>query len=173
MDRVSDGGRVWREKLAPILNSLGIIVMNPCDKPYEGAVENDEGRAIRREFKKKGHLEVVERFIAPIRDMDLHMVNVSDFLIISVDIQVHMCGSYEELTVAHQQKKPILSWVQQGRNETPDWLLSKLPASSFFSTIEDLVDHLRVVNGASVCPPGWYTPKFSMLYDPKVLGELC
>ena len=33
MDRVPDGGVGWRNRISPILKSIGVTVLNPCDKP--------------------------------------------------------------------------------------------------------------------------------------------
>ncbi len=33
MDRVPDGGVGWRNRITPMLKSLGVTVFDPCDKP--------------------------------------------------------------------------------------------------------------------------------------------
>ena len=42
MDRVPDGGAGWRDKITPLLKKMGVVVLNPCDKPSEIGKE-DEG----------------------------------------------------------------------------------------------------------------------------------
>ena len=42
MDRVPDGGAGWRDKITPLLERMGVVVLNPCDKPSEIGKE-DEG----------------------------------------------------------------------------------------------------------------------------------
>lgn len=169
MDRVADGGVLWRRRMTPILNQLGVIVMDPCIKPYDGAVESDQGRENRRHLKQQGYLAEVAAIMKEIRCMDLKMVDASDFLICYINTDVHMCGSYEEITLANRQKKPVLCWVEQGRNHTPDWLLGMLPTEMFFSTELELIDYLKWVDKSEKTPKRWYTPHFHMLYDKNVL----
>lgn len=169
MDRIEGGGIQWRQEITPLLNAKGVVVMNPCDKPYVGAVESLKTRKKRHEEKAKGNLNAVAEVMKPVCDTDIHMVNVSDFLIVSIDMSVHMCGSYEEISIANFQNKPILCWVRQGRNEAPDWLLGRLPLEFFFSSVEEIIDYLGWVNKTSLISKRWFTPKYDMLYDPAVL----
>lgn len=174
MDRVQDGGVVWRQHLTPCLNRMGIVVMNPCEKPYVGAVESHQDRTKRKSLKKAGRLEECGKHMKDVCDMDLHMVNVSDFLVASIDLDVHLCGSYEEIFRANMLMKPVLCWVRQGRAHTPDWLLGRLPHQFFFDTVDALLDYLRHVDESPVIETfgRWFTPCFSMLYDPEVLAPL-
>lgn len=174
MDRVPDGGVEWRERITPMLNSMGVVVMNPCNKPFHMPSEDFDNRRVRHDHKRNGQLEATRRIMKRIRTSDLRMVDISDFIIASIDVDVHMCGSYEEITTANRQKKPVLCWVQQGRQMTPDWLLGMLPSEFFFDTVHGLLDYLRHVHSAPQVKTyrRWYFPKFEMLYSPTVLGAL-
>ena len=44
MDRVPDGGTGWRDKITPLLERMGVIVLNPCDKPSEVGKEDKDTR---------------------------------------------------------------------------------------------------------------------------------
>ena len=44
MDRVPDGGVVWREDITPQLKELGVGVLDPCKKPSEYATEDQNTR---------------------------------------------------------------------------------------------------------------------------------
>ena len=157
MDRVADGGVEWRENITPFLNSLGIVVFNPCDKPLndEGlaALETAESRAARESAKKAGDLKRAAREMKPIRATDLRMVDITDFLIVNIDINVHACGTYEEVTTANRQRKPILIHVEGGRVNTPDWLLAVLGEKAVddmtFDNWGDMKDYLNVINSCN------------------------
>jgi hypothetical protein len=173
MDRVSDGGVVWRRQATPCLNELGVVVFDPCNKPFEGAVESDQKRQERRTLKLAGDLAGVRETMRPIRRMDLHMVDICDFLVVSIDINVHACGTYEEITLANRQKKPVLCWVQPDMVATPDWLIAMLPPHYFFPTVSGILSYLSHIDSADeVFDPRWYTPIFDMLYNERVLGKL-
>ena len=157
MDRVADGGVEWRENITPFLNSLGIVVFNPCDKPLKGeglaALETAESRAARESAKKAGDLKRAAREMKPIRATDLRMVDITDFLIVNIDINVHACGTYEEVTTANRQRKPILIHVEGGRVNTPDWLLAVLGEKAVddmtFDNWGDMKDYLNVINSCN------------------------
>ena len=51
MDRVADGGIEWRERITPFLESLGMVVLNPCCKPIDIGVEEVEERQQRKKWK--------------------------------------------------------------------------------------------------------------------------
>lgn len=166
MDRVADGGVTWRREITPLLNAMGVVVLDPCNKPFEGAVEDDQGRSRRRELKKAGKYGATAKIIKEIRTMDLRMVDISDFLVVCIDVSVHACGTYEEITTANRQKKPVLIWCVQGKSDAPDWLFGMLPHQHIFGTMGALMEYLRRVDGAAESPRTyrrWYFPKYEML----------
>jgi len=59
---------------------------------------------------------------------------------------VHACGTYEEITVANSQKKPVLVWCQQGKSNAPNWLFFMLPHQHIFGSLNDLLEYLLKVH---------------------------
>ena len=86
-----------------------------------------------------------------IRNVDLRMVDISDFIIANIDLDVHACGTYEEIVTANRQKKPIIVRMKQGKSHAPDWLLGMLGSSHnmIFETLLDTflteVDHIQTL----------------------------
>tara|TARA_R110000824_G_C15125370_1_gene668507 strand:+ start:470 stop:1021 length:552 start_codon:yes stop_codon:yes gene_type:complete len=146
MDRVSDGGVGWRRKITPQLRALGVTVLDPCDKPAEVVREDDKTRSNIQAFKIREEYDRIREDYAVIRTLDLRCVDVSDFIIASIDINVHACGTYEEISVANSQKKPILIWCQQGKVNAPNWLFFMLPHQHIFGSINDLLEYLSRVD---------------------------
>ena len=122
MVRVPDGGVVWRDKITPLLESKGVVVLNPCDKPVEVGIEDASTRASIEELKDKGEYGKIKKDYGVIRTLDLRCVDISDFIIASIDIDVHACGTYEEIALANSQKKTVLICCQQGKRFPPNWL---------------------------------------------------
>ena len=159
MDRAADAGVGWRRRIRWTLNDLGIQWLDPTRKPIDIGVEDDASRARRSEAKKGGDLDYVRDEMKPIRCVDLRMVDVCDFLVVYLDLDVHACGTYEEIFLANRQKKPVFICVEQGKYSVPDWLCAALPHCYFHSTWEDLYDHVEQVayDPAFVDPYGrWY-----------------
>ena len=72
MDRVPDGGVVWRDKITPLLESKGVVVLNPCDKPVEVGIEDASTRASIEELKEKLERQINNRKKEEIRKRE-HM----------------------------------------------------------------------------------------------------
>ena len=89
MDRVPDGGVGWRNRISPILKSIGVTVLNPCDKPVEVGLEDANTRSEIDILKKTKNYSAIRKQYGVIRTLDLRCVDISDFIIASVDTNVH------------------------------------------------------------------------------------
>lgn len=149
MDRVADGGVGWRDKISDFLEDRGVIVFNPCKKEeiLRGyGVEDAENRKKRHNQKVASNYESLVKDIKKIRSTDLRMVDIVDFYVVNIDVDVHACGTYEEITTANRQKKPILIHVEQGKKGCPDWLFGMIPHEHIFTDWECLHDYLDNVD---------------------------
>jgi hypothetical protein len=143
MDRVTDGGIGWRQDLIESLKDLGILGLDPTRKPIDIGVEDLENRALRQKAKCAGDYEFVRSQMKQIRPVDLRMVDIADFIVVNLDLEVHACGTYEELYWGNRMKKPILVRIEQGIEHTPDWLFGVLPFEMIFSTWDEVKTYLR------------------------------
>jgi len=146
MDRAKDAGIGWRRNTMWSQNHLGVQWLDPTRKPIDIGVEDLASRNRRREHKKAGRLGPVVDEMKPIRRVDLRMVDICDFIIVNLDLDIHACGTYEEIFLANRQKKPILVHIEQGKNNVPDWLLGTLPAEHIFDSWDDLYEYLNRVD---------------------------
>lgn len=149
MDRAVDGGVSWRNKITPALESMGIIVFDPANKPINIAIESDCNRTLRAQMKKDGQYDKLAEEIRVIRRVDLRMVDITDYTIVSLDIDQHPTGTYEELFLANREKKPVLVWNVHGKQNTPDWLFGVIPHEHIFSTAEELISYLQNINNGT------------------------
>lgn len=145
MDRAPDAGVGWRREIRHTLVELQILWLDPTRKPIQVGVENDASRELRRQSKSLGNYTAVAREMKPIRCVDLRMVDICDFLVVNLDLDIHACGTYEEIFLANRQKKPIFVHIEQGKGAAPDWLFGTLPHDYFHTTWESLHDHIRYV----------------------------
>lgn len=146
MDRVVDGGVSWRNKITPAIEEFGVKIINPCDKPIYGVKENDETRWWIEYYKETGQFNKIKEKFGVIRNADLRCVDISDFIIAHIDLNVHACGSYEEIVTANRQKKPVLIWCEQGKHSAPNWLFFMLPHEHIFGSLTELIEYLSFVN---------------------------
>lgn len=148
MDRVKDGGVGWRNEIGAWLRTRGVIVLDPCNKPIDIGIEDAENRQRRHELKLAGDYKAVARDMKIIRCVDLRMVDLADALVVNLDVEVHACGTYEELFLANREKKPVILRVEQGKNSVPDWLLGTVPDELIFSTWEEVHAYLHHIDSA-------------------------
>jgi hypothetical protein len=143
MDRVEDGGVEWRRQLRYQHDDLKIVWLDPTDKPIDLGVEDNESRERRRQAKALGQYDTVTNEINPIRRVDLRMVDISDWLAVNIDLDVHACGTLEEVFLANRQKKPILVHIEQGKCNAPDWLFATIPHQLIFDNWFQMGDYIR------------------------------
>ena len=129
-----------------MLKSMGVTVLNPCDKPVEVGIEDSQTRSEIERLKSSRQYDKIRKTYGVIRTLDLRCVDISDFIIASIDINVHACGTYEEVAVANSQKKPVLIWCQQGKENAPNWLFFMLPHQHIFGSLDELLQYLANVH---------------------------
>jgi len=148
MDRVPDRGATWREGITPFLEQMGIIVFNPMNKSIDKGLEDYSAHIIKKELKDSRRYDDLAAMMKTIRAVDLRMVDISDFLIVNLDITTHPCGTLEEIFWANRQKKPIIVHMEQGKEHTPDWLFGTIPHQMIFSTWEEVKKYLVHIHNA-------------------------
>ena len=84
-----------------------------------------------------------------IRNVDLRMVDISDFLIVNIDLDIYPCGTMEEIFLGNREKKPIILHMKQGKQNTPDWLFGAIPHQLIFSSWEEIRGYLTHINTSS------------------------
>lgn len=146
MDRVVDRGAGWRDNISPFLEELGISVFNPLKKPTNIGVEDNNVAQYKKYLKQHNQYDELSQIMKTIRAVDLRMVDISDFLIVNLDIDTHPCGTLEEIFWANRQKKPILIHMVQGKQHAPDWLFGTIPHQFIFDSWTDLKDYLLLIN---------------------------
>ena len=157
MDRVEDRGVEWRNDIQQFLWNMNIGVLNPCDKPLDWGIENEDSRKWRWDSRSKaetlytqGHhheshkiCEAVHESMRDIVGSDFRCVDKADFIILYIDLDVHMCGSYNEQTTACLQRKPVVIYCKQGKFHTPDWLWGICQHEMFFSAWQEVKDFIK------------------------------
>ena len=159
MDRVEDRGVEWRIDIEQFLQGMDIGVLNPCNKPLDWGVEDEDARMWRKESILKaeklwnnGHLHESHKICKAIHEQmrdivgsDLRCVDHCHFVILHVDLAVHSCGSYNEQTHACLQRKPVIVHCKQGKHHVPDWLWGICQHEMFFSTwdhVKQYIEHM-------------------------------
>jgi hypothetical protein len=152
MSFASDGGVGWRQYFTKKLkeNNINVFVIDPTSKPHvtkEGI--NNEVEYCKK-LKEEGKWQDLVDFVKIYRHHDLKYTDCCDCLIIKIDKDIHMCGSYDELFVAERQQKPILAIVKDGLYGLPDWLFAVIKLENIFETEDKCIEYLTKINNGQV-----------------------
>ena len=150
IDRANDLGTAWRSEIQVTLKDrFGVNVYNPLEKPIDIGIEDAASRERRKLLKKSKHFAEFAEEIKLIRRVDLRMVDKADFLICYIDLDVFMCGTFEECSLANRQKKPVIIFCKQGVENIPDWLFGMLPYQLFFNNAEEVIQYLESIDNGT------------------------
>jgi nucleoside 2-deoxyribosyltransferase len=136
----SDGGRLWRRKLAPFLrDELGHRVYDPAEDEKKNLT--DEEALHFREWKGTD-FERFRRVVRKIIQFDLDLIeNKADYIIchwddVAASSGASSGGTPAELTVAHRQGIPVYLVTPLPANQISGWMLAC--ADEVFASIDEL-----------------------------------
>ena len=76
---------------------------------------------------------------------DLRLIDISDFIIVNLEIDKPTFGTMHELVVATQQKKPIFLSVND-KKRTPLWLIGLVKPKYIYSGIGDVIRKIKDID---------------------------
>jgi len=143
----------WRLEIGEFLKRLGVVVLDPTNKPIDIGIENKE-----RQIAVKGYYDEFSRLMKEIRCVDLRMVDIADFLIVNIDLRIYSVGTWEELFWANRCKKPIIVRCAQGKIDAPPWLFGTIPHQFIMDDWDEVKDYLDKVDKGFLGESGdrWY-----------------
>jgi hypothetical protein len=165
MDKALDNGVGWRKMIKPILQNIGICVLDPTDKPIMKGLEDIESRKNRENLLKEGKYRDFGSQVKLLRIIDLRMTDLVDFLVVYYNKDIPTCGTYEEIFRSNISKKPILICVEGGKNNLPHWMFGVLPHEFIFNNWDELISYLKYVDESEVEPPHFKRWTFFTKYD--------
>ena len=139
MDECPDLGRDWRIDIQRFLWGLRCGVLNPCDKAINVGVEDEELHLRLNKLREliqynervncntlvNDCYDEIEKLMNPVVSIDFAMVDRADFIVMFIDRDVHMCGTYAEETLAVSQKKPVVMCCKQGKHAIPNFCFKR------------------------------------------------
>lgn len=142
IDESKTTAHIWRKEISEFLWKHDIGVFNPCDKPT-GPPEDENFVDYVNSIKESGNFDRANEVMYPVIKADLHMVDLSNFVIAAIDKDIHLCGSYCEISYSTLEKKPVIIWCPQGKAAVPNWLFGfGLRHEMFFETLEEVKNYI-------------------------------
>lgn len=149
MDYAPDGGKMWREKISPILKNKGVVVLDPCNKPLKDYPPEIYVKQQVDKLKEEEKFDEVANYRF-VRNTDLRLVDISDFLIAYIDLDIFTTGTWDEIFTGNSQKKAILVVCKQGKKKAPNWLFWTIPHQHIFSSFEELLEYLEGIDDGTI-----------------------
>jgi nucleoside 2-deoxyribosyltransferase len=144
---LQDDGIGWRNNLTPKLEELGLIVDDPCKKTINGLGEVKEDKIKFNRLLEERKIQELKELFYPIVRKDLRSVDKSDFIIVVYDPTIHMCGTIAEIILSHEQRKPILMYIDPEKfTKTNPWILTYVKTSCVFDNWDNMLKYLNVIN---------------------------
>ena len=144
MDDVEDRGKIWRNHIKSWLWDMGIGVLCPFDKPMMYSENEDDQWHNEIAFLKfSGRYQLAHDKMRSVAADDYRMVDKADALILYIDKEAHMCGSYHENCMAAYQRKPVIVCCKQGVAEIPNWVFSVCRHEMFFDNWDSVKRYIK------------------------------
>lgn len=143
-----DNGRNWRSefKHKALQKGCKFTILDPTDKPTGLGEHVNEERDYAEVFRENEQWDDLTKYVKRYRRIDLRMVDLSDIFIMYVNVDIHTCGTYQEMTFAESQRKPILAIIHGGKKKAPDWLFAVVNHNEMFATVDECVNYLTSIN---------------------------
>ena len=154
IDRIEDSGIQWRINLKnkAIEKGLEIKWLDPCDKPEWLGSEVGTEKSLTKKLINEGKWQEAREYVKKFRHFDLRAVDISDFMIVKIDIKTHICGTYDEIFTAEDQLKPILVIMGEGqkKEDIPTWLISFINEDNIFESEDECINYLVKINNGEI-----------------------
>jgi nucleoside 2-deoxyribosyltransferase len=148
IDHAEDDGVGWRKELTPWLESKGVTVLDPTDKKTSNTHYNEIGeeQLNLKKLRDMGRYHELREAMKPIVLADLRMVEVSDFVIVYLDPEIGMCGTWEELFISLRQHKPTLVVINGGKKAMNYWMFGRMNPDFIFENFEEMKTYLESID---------------------------
>ena len=140
----------WRDYMTSELNKLGVVVLSPLEKNF--VVHFDEGEESHvklKQMREEGRYDEVSEHMSKIVGKDLRLIDVSDFVIVNIEIDKPTFGTIHELVVANQQKKPIFLCVND-KKRCPLWLLGLINHHYIYDDLNVIINILNKIDKGEI-----------------------
>ena len=163
----------WRVRMKAFLQSLGVTVFDPWEKPRVRGLHEyglEDTNTIKRrdtwsfDATKEGakrRAELAEYFWETMH-LDLRMVDLSDFVVVYCPTNIYSVGTVHEIVVAREQHKPVLLVSSPVLFPALMQLEEALAGSKdLLALLADAKRELTVKENPSGIPSLWYMPLIS------------
>lgn len=162
MEHDPTNGVQWRQRITEFLQRFGVDVQDPTCKPFDIGIEDLENKEAHARWRANGEWDKIAQAMKVIRQVDLRMVDTSDFIITYLPPGVNTCGTWEEVFTANRSKRPIL--ICCPKQHVPGWLFGVIPHRYFFEDWVAIQEYLTSIDAGEVDDPKrWLFPDYKRI----------
>ena len=147
IDFVEDLGADWRDMMEIYLRSRNVRPLNPLKPIFHGSGTMDVKRPEIARLQKEEKWEELREAVKPIVRWDLRAIDLSSFVVCNYNVDIHQCGTYDEIFTANgDQCKPVLFQMNGQKNRLPKWMYGRFPHQHMFNSWEELKDYINRID---------------------------
>lgn len=145
------GAEGWRDFVKQRLSPIGVNILSPVDTKFLGyPVESRDDILRMKRERRNGNLDTVSEYMKRVIRKDLRLIDLSDFVIVNMEVLKPTFGTMHELVIADQQKKPIFLSISEGRHECPLWILGLVNPKFIYNNIDEVVETILKIDDGSI-----------------------
>jgi len=154
IDRTDDDGIIWRNDIKNRIytEKINVDFFDPCNKPKGLGSETRIEKTLVTKLVNANKWDEAKQLVKKFRRYDLRGVDTSNLIIAYVDIDIHSCGTYDEVFTAERQGKPVFIIMARGytKKDIPRWLLAFINHNEIFESVSDCVSHLKKIDNGEI-----------------------
>jgi len=152
IDEALDDGKAWRIDFKNKIEKkgIGILFLDPTNKLGDLAGEIGKEKEYHKMLKREHRWQEAHDYMHKVGRHDLRQVDMSDFMIAKVDVNIHMCGTYHEMVFADLEHKPVLMIIEGGKEKAPSWLFAFYDYKLMFDSDDECVEYLNQINEGKI-----------------------
>lgn len=146
----SDNSKNWRDYLTTELNKLNIKSLSPIKQMFVNQIdENDEVKQNLFKMREEERYDEVCAHMKSVVQKDLRLIDLSDFVIINLEISKPTFGTVHELVLVNLQKKPVFLSVGD-KKKCPLWIMGMLPHKYIYNNVEEILEMVKNIDSGEV-----------------------
>lgn len=185
IDDAPDGGVSWRKMTSKFLSEeLNMGVLDPTDKAFISDLAKENIYTVqhrkqllqnaKRLYQDNNHVESnrilndIHKEMKEIVGLDFRCIDSSHIIIVYIDLNYRICGTYSEICLARIQKKPVLIFMANNQTiyDLPHWIIGQCQPDLFFNDFDELSSFMKDVafNSKNTYYNKWKLFDFTKIY---------
>lgn len=143
----------WRNYFKEKVKDMGITCFSPLDKVFKdfGEPETHGFQTHLKDALQRGEYQYVHEKMKVVRDRDLRMVDLANFLVTVINPNIPTIGTIDEVLTGLEQRKPVLMVIPGlGYKGLALWLTSYFKPHWVYDSIDGAINELKKIDSGEI-----------------------